>query len=232
MHADKPMRFEKSSSEYAQLANDFGAHRFFHWPSVWYQAGVPIIDESVGSVLEFGPGRGVSKALMEHFGIRHIGVDVNPFYAPDVLSTISEYSTEERFDLVCAFEVLEHNPLEELKPNLEKFASLSKRYVFISVPFSGRWVSLTVSVNLPRLNVQKKLALIRERRRKVKRPVETFRNSSDPFRHHWWEVGDKEISKRAMRGLISSCGLRVDSEFHSPLFPHHLFYLLSLDASG
>lgn len=221
------MRHPKNSDQYRYMANDFAAHRFFHWHSVWYQARAPINHPSVNSVLEFGPGRAVTKALVEHFGIRHVGVDINAdLYAPDVHSTIADFATDDRFDLVCAFEVLEHNPLEELEANLRKLASFSTRYVFVSLPFSGRWVALSLNVNLPRLNLEKRWAFTRERVRGITRPTATFRASSDPYRHHWWEIGDKNISKRTMRGLVSHVGLEIEEEFHNAMFPYHLFYLL------
>lgn len=50
--------------------------------------------------------------------------------------------------MVSAFQVLEHNPLFELKDHLIKMKSLSNKYIYISVPYSGRWMSFNFDLNL------------------------------------------------------------------------------------
>lgn len=129
---------DKQSEFYNCYSMTFHDHRFFEWSSVWMQAKEPICLEDVHSVLEFGTGRNVTKALVEHHGIKHTSVDFNEeLFMPDVVETIESYESDEKHDMVCAFQVLEHGPKEELVTRLKKFKRLSNKYVYISVPCSG-----------------------------------------------------------------------------------------------
>ena len=89
-------------------------------------------------MLEFGIGRGCTSAIIKHFKIKHVGVDFNEELFPDHVSTILNYRDKNKYDIVCAFQVLEHNPLESVKSNLKKMMNLSNKYVYISVPYNCR----------------------------------------------------------------------------------------------
>lgn len=221
-----PVLRDKTSEAYLYYANDFMEHRIFHWSSVWFQAKEAITNPSVRSVLEFGSGRGVTKALIEHFGIRHLSVDVNDdAFIPDVCCSIEEFETDERFDMVCAFEVLEHNPFEEFGFYLTKFRRYSKKYVYISLPYSGRWASFHADLNIPKLHFRKSFSIVKERLFKTKRPVDEFRKRENPYSAHWWEVGDRDIPTSTVRSVIEESGLRIMSERHNSFVPYHLFFL-------
>lgn len=220
---------DETSDHWRDLTNDFGDHRFFHWHSLWYQAKIPIELPDVHSVLEFGPGRGVTKALIEHFGMEHVGVDVSDrLHRPDVTSTILDFETDVTFDLVCSFETLEHNPLEQLGPHLTKMASLTRRYVYLSLPWSGRWFTLATSLSLPKLRRDRTWTVTRPRRRRhVHRNTTAYAADENPYRFHWWEIGDPLIGKREFAAIARDAGLGVDRSWHNPLFPFHWFVLLT-----
>jgi hypothetical protein len=187
----------------------------------------PICLPDVSSVLEFGPGRGSTKTLIEHFGIEHLGVGIDPRYPCDIKQTIKDFTSERTFDMVCSFQTLEHNPLETLPEYLAKFRDLSNRYVYISVPYSARWISLLFNINLKKKINFKKIFLWTFRKTKPRDPdVAAYAKQADPYAPHWWEVGDKRFSKRDMLRVIQECGLAVVKHFHNPIFPYHLFYLL------
>lgn len=223
---------DKNSKEYIDFSNNFREHRFFQWSSLWYQAKEPICRPDVHSVLEFGGGRNVTKALIEHFGIRHVDVDFNDKrYSPDIVSTIADFETDERFDMVCCFQALEHNPVEELPVYLKKFKTLSKRYVYISVPYSERWISIILNFNVKKWLSFDKVRLFTFGKTKKRNPdIAAYKKLENKHSPHWWEVGDKNFSKKDMRRVISESGLRILNEHHNPMFPYHLFYLLEIDA--
>ncbi|UCE06678.1 MAG: class I SAM-dependent methyltransferase, partial [bacterium] len=145
----------KSSALFKHWTSDFNEKRYFEWQSIWFQAKEIIQRPDIHSVLEFGSGRNLTKAIVEHFGIRHLAVDVSDRFCPDVVSSIEEFFTDEKFDMVCAFEVLEHNPFEKFEALLLKMKSFSKQYVYISLPFSGRWFTIQFNVNLPKVLTRK-----------------------------------------------------------------------------
>ena len=194
---------DKSSSWYDYYSADFNDNRKVQFKSIWYQVKDIIRNRSIKSVLEFGTGRNVSKAIIEHFNINHHSVDFdNKRFIPDEISTILEYKTNRRYDIVCAFQVLEHNPIETIKNHLIKMTSLSKKYVFISVPYSGRWISINMEMNFmpSRFGRWKKTILITwPRIFKKTRPIEKYKLRKDKYNPHWWEVGDKNLSKKILK---------------------------------
>lgn len=205
---------------------DFHDSRALQWISVWHQAREALLKDDVASVLEIGLGRGINKALLEHFGLRHVGVDVQPQFEPDHLSTLDTFQTDERFDLVCAFQMLEHNPVETLPDHLRRMASFSNKYVYISVPYSGRWISVNLNVNWWRWAFTRNWSWYFNRAEPKVRPLEEYRKRPDKHNPHWWEVGDRDFSKERMREVVAESGLRIEKEFHNDYFPYHLFYLL------
>ena len=149
-------------------------------------------------------------------------------FIPDEVSTISDFKTNKRFDIVCAFQ-LEHNPLNSIKKHLEIMSSFSNKYVYISVPFSGRWVSLNFNLNFMLTRFGRwngSLLFTWPRIFKKIRPTEKYKKRVDKYNPHWWEVGDKKLSKVDFNKIINSAGLKINKTFHNEFFPYHLFYLL------
>jgi SAM-dependent methyltransferase len=220
---------QKNSDLFKYFTNDVRPNRDKHWLSIYYQLTIPVCDESVNSVLEFGPGRGLMGAILKHYGIKYKSVDVVDGiygYSPDHVSDIEGLQIEEKFDLVCAFQTLEHNPIETLSPHLMKMASFSNKYVYISLPYYGRWLGLNISLNLPKLEKNFHKVFTLNRFIKKKRPIEKYKKSKTPYSHHWFEVGDKGVSKKDIKNIAKACGLSVNKMFHSQTFPYHLFILM------
>ena len=185
--------------------------------------------QDVFSVLEFGSGRNLTKAIVEHFGIRHLSVDVNERFGPDIVSSIDNFSSEKKFDMVCAFEVLEHSPFEKLEGLLLKMKSFSKRYVYISLPFSGRWATIQLNINLPKLYIRKVFSFSTNRLRKKIKPIQQFKQREDKYNPHWWEVGDKNTPRKTVEKTIEKCDMEIIKCFHNPSFPYHLFFLMKVN---
>lgn len=227
---------DKYSDWYKYISNDFLSHRKEQFLSIAYQASEAILNPEVRSVLEFGIGRGSTLALVKHFGIHHKGVDFNDqLFTPDTVSTIINYKDSEKYDLVCAFQVLEHNPKETIVEHLEKMKEFSNKYIYISVPFSGRWISINININLfPRRSFKKNININWQRVFKKVRPIEEYmkREDKDKYNPHWWEVGDKNLTKNDFKKLVNSLDLKIIKSFHNELFPYHLFYLMEIKNEG
>ena len=58
------------------------------------------------------------------------------------------------------------------------------------------------------------------------RPTEKYKKRVDKYNPHWWEVGDKKLSKVDFNKIINSLGLKINKTFHNEFFPYRLFYLL------
>ena len=105
----------KASDDSKYFANAFLPHRLIQWTSIYLQCAPIARREDVHSVLEFGSGRNLTKFITEYLGISHTSVDVSERFSPDHVSSILEFPFEgQKYDLVCSFQCLEHNPLEQL----------------------------------------------------------------------------------------------------------------------
>lgn len=218
--------FDKASASYIDFRSDFDESREVHWLSVYHQLSIPICSPDVKSILEFGPGRGLFGLIARYFGHEYCGVDVDTSRGEvDVESTIKDFQTDKKYDLVCAFQTLEHNPPEDLLVHLKKMAELSSKYVFISLPYSGRWISFCINVNVPKIQRMFKTVFAWDRLLRRPRPVEKFRSDPNPFQYHWFEVGDKGFSKADLRSVACEAGLKTVKDFHSVTFPYHYFML-------
>lgn len=220
---------DKTTEKYKYFTNDVRPKREKHWLSLFYQLSVPICLEDVSSVLEFGPGRGLMGACLKHYQMDYTSVDVVDGYygyKPDYISNIKNFETEKKFDLVCAFQTLEHNPPETFIPHLKKMAEASNKYVFVSLPYYGRWFSFNISVNFPKIDRNFSKVFCFDRLFPKKRPIEKYKKSETPYDHHWFEIGDKGFRKKDLKKLASQAGLKINKSFHSHSFPYHIFILM------
>ena len=173
---------DKNSEWYKYFSNDFREHRKLQFFSIFYQAREPIINPNVSSMLEFGTGRNLTKAIVEHYGIVHKSVD---------------------FD--------------------------NKKYIYISLPYSGRWFSFSIFMNLlPKISFKKNFSIVFQRFFKKVRPINEFKQRIDKYNPHWWEIGDKNFSKKKFQKLLNKIDLKLVKSYHNEFFPYHLFYLLEI----
>ena len=219
---------DKNSPWFKYYSNDFSIHRKLQFFSAFYQAKEAIINPEIKTMLEFGTGRNLTKAIVEHYGISHKSVDFdNKKYIPDEVSTIMDFKDNKKYDIVAAFQVLEHNPLSTLEQHLLKMKSLTKKYIYISVPYSGRWFSLSFNFNFfPKFAFKKSININWQRILKKTRPTELYKKRKDKYNPHWWEVGDKDFTKSDFKKLIYSMDMKIEKSFHNEFFPYHLFYLI------
>ncbi len=217
---------DKNSSEYEHLTNDVRPHRENHWLSVYHQLSIPACLPDVQSVLEFGPGRGLMGTILKSYGLKYFCSDVVDYGAnPDYPYAIKDFPEDQKFDLVCAFQTLEHNPPEDFQVHLQKMCDISSKYVYISLPYYGRWFSANFGLNLPKINRNFVKIFSCERWLKKERPIDKYRTSQTPYAHHWFEVGDKGFSKTDIKEYGAKCGLNQIRSFHSSSLPYHYFIL-------
>lgn len=221
--------FNRQKENYNYFLYDFYPNNKQKFFSIYYQSSIPLLLSDINSLLEFGIGRGSTVVLQKHYGLNCKTVDFNPIFIPDETSTILDYESNLKFDIVSAFQVLEHNPLNEIEAHLKKMAELSKKYVYISVPYSGRWISFNLEMNFMPTKFgrfRKNLIITWPRIFKKTRPIEEYKKRKDKYNPHWWEVGDKNVSKKIFQNIINQAGLKINKTFHNEYFPYHIFYLL------
>lgn len=184
------------------------------WNSVWHQ-----LDELIRlrpeNVLEIGPGTGLLKQAASSYGISIETLDLDPDLKPDYVASVTEMPFEDgQFDLVCAFQMLEHLPYDV---SLKAFAEMSRvaaNTIVISLPDVKPRCHLTIAI--PGIG-----------RKYVSFPIPFHKPRPHIFdgEHHW------EINKagyeldRVVRDLSKSRTLR--SSYRVPENPYHRFFIFS-----
>jgi hypothetical protein len=192
------------------------------------------LGENVNSILEVGPGNGFFASLTRSLGYNIKTADIKSRTNPDYLGDFRNIDIPEKFDLVAAFEMLQHLPYEEFPSILKKFASLSNRYILISVP--ARTHYLGFSIDIPRMLAPRRLGLgrlsgthslsISSEHPRANDPSETeWEGRQDYWNPHYWEVGRKSYPKSRLLNDIQESGLRIIWADHNPNFRYHLFVL-------
>jgi SAM-dependent methyltransferase len=149
------------------------------WASYWHQ-----LDEVLGlapqTVLEIGPGPGLFKTLAARFGVAVETMDLDPDLRPDHVASILDMPFPDgRYDVVCAFQVLEHLPYARALRAFAEMVRVARRHVVISLPDARRvWRYV---VHVPAVGPIERLV----RRPQLEAPAHEFDGE-----HHW------EINKR------------------------------------
>jgi hypothetical protein len=109
------------------------------WMSYWYQIRAALALRP-RRVLEIGSGSGVFRSYLTNVGVDVRSVDIDDSRRPDWVGSVTELDqvvpASEKFDIVAAFQVLEHLPFDEFPRCLEQLARLAP-HVLLSLPCHG-----------------------------------------------------------------------------------------------
>ena len=163
------------------------------------------------TVLEIGPGEGFIQQYMKQLGIAYDTMDIISESNPTYLSKLEDFDANNAmlYDVVCSFQMLEHSDYKFFKSNLMKMKELSKKYVFISLPYSCYKFSFGINIQLGQ-----------DRRisRKVNKPNRKYRKQyvdEFPWAVHYFEIGRKGFSKKKIFRDMKDAGLNILDTFHS-----------------
>ncbi|MCX6779489.1 MAG: class I SAM-dependent methyltransferase [Candidatus Magasanikbacteria bacterium] len=186
------------------------------WSSYWYQIK-EILSLKPESVLEIGVGdRTTSSYLKNNTSINYKSVDISEELKPDIVCDVANLSSvikPNSFDVVCAFEVLEHLPFEKFKTNLQELGRATKKNVIISLPHWGRHFSMEI-----RLPYFKKWSW------KFKSNFFSIPHVFDG--HHYWEIGKRNYSLSIVKSEISKAGFDILKDYVVFESPYHHFFIL------
>lgn len=117
------------------------------------------------------------------------------------------------FDLVCAFEVLEHLPFSNFENCLLELKRVSKKYIILSLPHWGRHFSFIL-----RIPFFKKIKF-------------QFKFSFFPIKHnfngqHYWEIGKKGYNLSKIKNEIEKSGMNILRDYVCFESPYHHFFVL------
>lgn len=181
------------------------------WASYWYQLRT-VLARAPRRVLEVGIGDGVVGTCLKQQGISYTTVDIAEDLGPDMVASVTELPFgDDSFDIVCAFEVLEHMPFSESERALLECARVSSRFVLVSVPHFGPSVRLELKVPfLPRFRFA------------VKVPFPRFHAFDG---QHYWELGTRGYPVSRLRAAMRESFDIVDEFVPFENQYHHFFVL-------
>lgn len=188
------------------------------------------------SILEVGGGGGTLGLLLKQRGYRYKSCDLNPKLKPDYISDIRNLPIKTNtFDVVCAFEVLEHIPFKDFAIALRELKRVSKKYVIISIPYSCLYISLSLQFTF--LSVLKPLFIVLKIQPNnpiyVNLLIPTFfLRSYGLSRSHCWEMGRKGFSKNEIKRQIKKTGLIIEKERTRIHFAYNYFFVLRKSSRG
>jgi 2-polyprenyl-3-methyl-5-hydroxy-6-metoxy-1,4-benzoquinol methylase len=125
------------------------------WSSYWYQVR-SALRLAPRRVLEIGSGTGVFRSYLRNVGIEVKAADIDDSRKPDYIADVSRLGETlpagEHFDVVAAFQVLEHLPFEELDACLAGIASRGT-HALISLPYHGFQLRLAFAIGALRVSL-------------------------------------------------------------------------------
>lgn len=165
------------------------------------------------SILEIGVGEGVfGSYITRNTPIRYASLDIDPALGPDLVGSVTAIPQEDKaFDVVVAFEVLEHIPFEHFEDALRELMRVAKIGVVISLPHFGPPIICDIKIPfLPRLSFAMKIPY--------------------PRRHvwngeHYWEMGKRGFAPKTIETILQRY-FTIERSFVPHASQYHHFYVL------
>ncbi len=164
------------------------------------------------SFLEIGLGPGMLATILKSWGAQMHTMDFDPDLKPDIVGALPDIPfADQSIDVICAFEVLEHLPLEKLGTIFAEFRRVARKKVLVTVPSQKHLAAsqLVVSLKIGEKSLRK--TIFRQRLRSLTNPKE-----------HYWELDYAGVQPALIGDLALKSGLKmIISQLHDPWY--HLF---------
>ena len=182
--------------------------------SYWHQIN-EIIKLNPKTVLEIGVGNGfVSKYLKER-KVNVLTLDIDKRLSPDVVGSVLNMPfSDELFDVMACYQVLEHLPFENFSEALSEIFRVSKSYAILSLPDASR--VYRVYLQIPKIGIFKRLIPLP----RLKNPIHKFDGE------HYWEIGKAGYPLSKIIKEIQTAGFRVEKTYRIFENPYHRFSIL------
>jgi predicted SAM-dependent methyltransferase len=181
------------------------------WDSIWHQ-----IDEIVTldpkNILEIGPGPGIFKAICATIGFDIKTLDIDSRLNPDFVESALDMSfNNNSFDIVCAFQMLEHVPYEKSLLIFKEMLRVARFNVVISLPDAKR--KRPIFINLPKLG-------------RVSIPLPKFKLDHHIFDgEHYWEINKKNYELNKIIKDFTDQGCVLSKTYTVVENPYHRFFI-------
>lgn len=179
--------------------------------SYWHQIREVILCEP-RRVLEVGVGNGFVSKYLRGQGVAVTTVDIDASLQPDVIADITKLPfPDASYDVVTAYEILEHMPFEKSLAGLSELRRVSSRWVLISLPDATH--AFRFACTIPRLGYVQYVGTF---------PFLMLR--SKPYaKSHTWEIGIKGYPLSRFTDAAMRTGLRFIKTYRVYENPYHCF---------
>lgn len=207
------MSSQIDTDNYQALSYD-DAGRFL---SYYYQIKF-IADCMPEKVLEIGVGNKTLINYLRQHKIDASSCDIDEKLDPDFIGDVKNLPLENNtFDVVCAFQILEHIPWDEVSAAINELARVSKKNVIISVPYTPVGMEFIFRSSLLYRLIKKWKISLFINLSMITRPWK-FDGS------HFWEMGKKNYPRKMVRKLLNT-KFRIIKEQRTELSYQYFFVL-------
>jgi ubiquinone/menaquinone biosynthesis C-methylase UbiE len=188
--------------------------------SYWHQID-EVLQLQPKAVLEVGIGNGFLTRYLRQRGTSVTTLDIDYDLVPDVTGSVLRLPfSDDSFDVVTCYEVLEHLPYTDFSTALKELARVSTSGVLISLPDVSTVYRFYLS--LPRMRPFKKLIP-----HPYPRPISHICDGQ-----HHWEMGKKGYDLKRLKNDILRSGLKILKTYRVFEMPYHRFFILETSVSS
>lgn len=183
------------------------------WCSYWHQLR-EVLSLQPSSVLEVGVGTGINSLMLRTLGCETATLDIDPALKPTHVGSVTAIPLADgSYDLVAAFQVLEHLPYDDFRAAVSELRRVATRHVVLSLPDAHKM--LTFVLPLP---------FGGERRIQIPKPrwrARVHRITGE----HQWEINKRGYPVSRIVADLEASGLKVVKTFRAPENPYHRFFV-------
>jgi 2-polyprenyl-3-methyl-5-hydroxy-6-metoxy-1,4-benzoquinol methylase len=204
------MKYEKQVEKFHYEFNAYVSKA--RWCSMWHQ-----LDEvqklKPERVLEVGPGPGLFKMAAATFGITVETLDLDPDLRPDHIGSATAMPFDDAsYDVVCAFQMLEHLPYEASLQAFTEMVRVSRGQVVISLPDARPlW---HYKIHVPKIGTHNFLVP----RPQLNKPEHKFDGE------HYWEINKRGYPLSRVIDDLSKY-IRLVKTYRVHENPYHRFFI-------
>lgn len=207
---DRNMKIQVEPDHYFDISYD-SKERII---SYWHQAK-EIIDLKPDHVLEIGIGNGFVSQYLKNRKINIMTLDIDKRLKPDFSGSILDIPfSDESFDIVASYEVLEHLPYDDVKKALSEIYRVSKKHAILSLPDCTLYYKICICI--PKIGMVNKLIPLP----RLKAPQHVFDGE------HHWEIGKAGYPLNKILNEIQKTGFNIESTYRLFENPYHRYFIL------
>jgi ubiquinone/menaquinone biosynthesis C-methylase UbiE len=159
---------------------------------------IRLLGNKKDKILEIGVGSKFLYSNLKRLNYNITSVDFDKNLNPDIIADIKHLPMEDNsYEVVCAFEVLEHLPFDDFKKSLMEMKRVSKKYILFSVPYNAFKFHIALKI-IPFTEIKEIEFHI---------PYLFLNHKFDG--QHYWEAGKKNYSLKRIKKEIKKTGLNI-----------------------